>query len=102
MEGALDPGAGWGRATAPGATLGMAASLLLGPLVAVGVSSSPDAVCREHGISADAARAGLADGLEPWLEVPGCDGRVNGWEFLRGSPSPRPWTADAARRVLSP
>jgi hypothetical protein len=54
-----------------------------------------DARCREHGISADAARRELPKlDLDPWLSS------VNGWEFLRGSPTPRERSAAEVRRVL--
>jgi hypothetical protein len=55
-----------------------------------------DARCREHHVSAETARAALGE-----LEVPGCDGRENGWEFLRGSDEPQPLTVEEARRLLA-
>jgi hypothetical protein len=54
-----------------------------------------DARCREHHIAADAARAVL-----PRLDVPMCYDRVNGWDFLRGSPDPRPLEEAEVRRLL--
>jgi hypothetical protein len=54
-----------------------------------------DARCREHRISADAARAALG-----WLSVPSCGDRRNGWELLRGSASPQETTRDEIRRLL--
>lgn len=50
---------------------------------------SVDARCREYGISAEAATRAL-----PWLTIPGAHphgepGECNGWEFLRGSATPR-------------
>jgi hypothetical protein len=36
-----------------------------------------------------------------WLDVPGCAGRENGWQFVRGSASPRSdLTVEEARRLL--
>ena len=48
-----------------------------------------DARCREHGISADAAKRVL-----PWLSIPGTSpqgapGEINGWILLAGSAAPR-------------
>jgi hypothetical protein len=55
-----------------------------------------DARCRAHHIDAATARAAL----EP-LNY-GYFGRVNGWEFLRGSDDPRPVPVEEARRLLQP
>jgi hypothetical protein len=54
-----------------------------------------DARCREHHLAADAARAVL-----PPLDVPMCFERVNGWDFLRGSPEPQPLGEAEVRRLL--
>jgi hypothetical protein len=54
-----------------------------------------DARCREQHIAAEAARAVL-----PELDVPMCFGRVNGWDFLRGSPDPQPYEEAEVRRLL--
>jgi hypothetical protein len=54
-----------------------------------------DARCREYGIDANAARAVL-----PWLGIPGCLRRNNGWTFLRGSADPRPWSPEEIRHLL--
>jgi hypothetical protein len=54
-----------------------------------------DARCREYQIDAAAARAVL-----PWLEIPGCDRRTNGWNFLRGSDNPWPRSPEEVRRLL--
>jgi hypothetical protein len=62
-----------------------------------------DAVCREHRIDRDTARQALTP-----FDVAGCferelDGRVmSGWDFLRGSPDPRPISVEEAREVLAP
>ena len=56
-----------------------------------------DAICRSHGISASTAREALG-----FLQFPlGYEGE-NAWDFLRGSPQPRPMTIDEARRLLFP
>jgi hypothetical protein len=55
-----------------------------------------DARCREYHVSAETARAALGD-----LEIPGCGGRENGWDFLRGSDDPRPISVEEARRLLA-
>jgi hypothetical protein len=54
-----------------------------------------DARCREHHIAAATAR----EVLEPF-DIEGCGGRVNGWDFLHGSPDPRPISFEDARRIL--
>jgi hypothetical protein len=54
-----------------------------------------DARCREHGVSAEAAREAL-----PKLDLGKWASDVNGWEFLRGSPHPRERSAAEVRRVL--
>jgi hypothetical protein len=56
-----------------------------------------DVRCRKHHISADAARAALG-----WLEIPFCGNRKNGWDLLRGSATPQPFTPEQIRRLLSP
>jgi hypothetical protein len=60
-----------------------------------------DALCRQYHIGQATAHAALsADGS---LEISGCGGRENGWDFLRGSPDPDPSiTLGEARRVLAP
>jgi hypothetical protein len=55
-----------------------------------------DARCREHHVSAETARTALGN-----LEIPGCGGRENGWDFLRGSDDPRPISVEEARRLLA-
>lgn len=56
-----------------------------------------DSACRTHRISAVTAREALG-----FLQFPfGYDGE-NAWDFLRGSPQPRPMTVDEARRLLVP
>jgi len=56
-----------------------------------------DLRCREHHISADAARSALG-----WLEIPFCGNRKNGWDLLRGSDTPQPLTQAPIRRLVSP
>lgn len=56
-----------------------------------------DAHCREYQISADAARSVL-----PPLEIPLCPASENGWNFLRGSDTPRIHTARAIEQALLP
>ncbi|OAI51385.1 hypothetical protein AYO44_00825 [Planctomycetaceae bacterium SCGC AG-212-F19] len=55
-----------------------------------------DALCRQHHIAAAVARDVL-----PLFDIAGCGGRVNGWDFLRGSPDPQTVTPDGARRWLA-
>jgi hypothetical protein len=54
-----------------------------------------DAHCRALGIDAATAKAALG-----WLEVPDGSSKENGWDFLRGSDSPRPLSTEEARRLL--
>jgi hypothetical protein len=59
-----------------------------------------DARCREHHIDAATARQAL-----PAFEIAGMGGEIDGrplsgWDLLRGSPDPRPMTADEARPLL--
>jgi hypothetical protein len=54
-----------------------------------------DARCRAQGIDAATAKAALG-----WLEVPDGSPKENGWDFLRGSDSPRPLTVEQVRRLL--
>jgi hypothetical protein len=54
-----------------------------------------DARCREQDISAEAARGVL----EP-LDIPGSGNRINGWDFLCGSPHPRQWRPEEVKRLL--
>src|SRR6185312_11756620 len=51
-----------------------------------------DAVCREHHISAAAARQVLGK-----LDIPCSFEVIDGWEFLRGSDDPRPLSPVATR-----
>lgn len=56
-----------------------------------------DARCREHRIGRATAMAAL-----PFLDVPGCQNRENGWELLWGSPDPDPSvTPEEARHRLA-
>jgi hypothetical protein len=54
-----------------------------------------DARCRQQHIDRDTAREALG-----WLDIPGAEGRENGWELLWGSSQPRPVSVDEARRLL--
>jgi hypothetical protein len=54
-----------------------------------------DARCREHHISAAAAREALGK-----LEMPCSLGVIDGWEFLRGSDNPRPLPPEEVKRLL--
>jgi hypothetical protein len=54
-----------------------------------------DARCRQHHISAAAARQALGR-----LNIPDSLDVIDGWEFLRGSDDPRPWPPDEIRRIL--
>jgi hypothetical protein len=54
-----------------------------------------DARCREHHLDADTAREAL-----PPLEIPAAYTPINGYDFLWGSPDPRPCTVEEARRLL--
>jgi hypothetical protein len=54
-----------------------------------------DARCRRLHIGRDTAVQAL-----PFLDVPDSGERENGWLLLRGSPDPRPVTAEDARRLL--
>jgi hypothetical protein len=57
-----------------------------------------DDLCRRHGIAAGAARQALGR-----LEIPysGEPPRIDGWEFLQGSPDPRPIDGEAVRDLLT-
>jgi hypothetical protein len=55
-----------------------------------------DAVCREHHISAAAARQALG----PFHSNALYEERVNGWDFLRGSDDPHPLPAAEVKRLL--
>jgi hypothetical protein len=55
-----------------------------------------DAACRMHGIDAATARAALG-----FLQFPASYRGDNAWDFLRGSPAPRPMSVDEARTLLS-
>jgi hypothetical protein len=60
-----------------------------------------DARCRQYRIAAATAREAMNPGGERPLDIPGCDGREDGWEFLRGSDDPDPTiTPGQARRLL--
>jgi hypothetical protein len=54
-----------------------------------------DSRCREHRIGAATARAALC-----WKVVPDGSTKENGWDFLRGSDNPLPWSVEAARKAL--
>jgi hypothetical protein len=54
-----------------------------------------DARCRRLHIDRDTAREALE-----WLDIPGAEGRENGWELLWGSSQPCPVSVDEARRLL--
>jgi hypothetical protein len=62
-----------------------------------------DSLCQLHHIDADTARQAL-----PAFDIAGClerkiDGHViTGWDFLRGSDTPRPISPDQARQLLEP
>jgi hypothetical protein len=66
-----------------------------GQMAALRRIEAVDAVCRAHHIDRDTARQALDR-----LEVPGCQGRRNGWELLHGSDAPEPVSAEVARRLL--
>ena len=53
------------------------------------------AFCREHHISAEAARRELGE-----LTMPESNTIVNGWEFLRGSDEPKDWSPEEVRGML--
>jgi hypothetical protein len=53
------------------------------------------AFCKEHRISAEAARRELSD-----LKMPESNTIVNGWEFLRGSDDPKDWSPKEVREML--
>jgi hypothetical protein len=57
-----------------------------------------DARCREAGISADAARRALGRLDIPFSGDP--TPRINGWDLLRGSPTPRELSPDRVGRLL--
>ncbi len=59
-----------------------------------------DRRCRELGISAHDARGALGTLVIPYSGDP--SPRINGWELLRGSQSPRPISAADARSLLLP
>jgi hypothetical protein len=66
-----------------------------------------DAACREHHVGREAAiealtyPEGLGEGKPATpLEIPLNATPVNGWEFLRGSPDPRPVLPEEIRRLL--
>jgi len=54
-----------------------------------------DQCCRDHGISAEAARRSLGR-----LTIPGSD-RIDGWELLRGSDRPTELLDEEVRRILA-
>lgn len=54
-----------------------------------------DVRCRQHRIQRETAQAAL-----PWLEIPHCYQRENGWEFLWGSPEPLALSVEEAGRIL--
>jgi hypothetical protein len=54
-----------------------------------------DSRCRELRLDAATARAALG-----WKEVPEGSTKENGWDFLRGSDNPLPWSVEAARKAL--
>jgi hypothetical protein len=54
-----------------------------------------DTRCREHHISADTAREALSR-----LRVPECNDSDNGWDLLRGSDDPWPWSVEEVRRLI--
>jgi hypothetical protein len=54
-----------------------------------------DARCREHRIAAETAHMALGR-----LDLPYDDRTGQGWQFLRGSDDPLPWTVEDARRLL--
>jgi hypothetical protein len=62
-----------------------------------------DALCREHHIDAETARAALS-----YFCPAGCGERdvngqpISGWDLLRGSPDPRPVSVEEARSLLLP
>jgi hypothetical protein len=55
-----------------------------------------DARCRELGISAETARQAL-----PPFKLWSCDEEISPWEFLHGSPDPRPISVEQARQLLT-
>ncbi|HEY7158512.1 MAG TPA: hypothetical protein VH575_31495, partial [Gemmataceae bacterium] len=56
-----------------------------------------DARCRQHHISAAAARQALGE-----FNIPFSLGVVDGWEFLCGSDDPRPLPPEEVKRLLDP
>jgi hypothetical protein len=56
-----------------------------------------DALCRQHHISAAAARQALGQ-----MEIPLSNGVVDGWDFLCGSDDPRPLPPEEVKRLLAP
>jgi hypothetical protein len=62
-----------------------------------------DSLCRLHHMDAETARKAL-----PPFDIAGCferevDGHVlSGWDFLRGSDTPRPISLEQARQILEP
>jgi hypothetical protein len=65
------------------------------------------AVAPDAGLPAGVPWAALvltsADKPPCWLEIPGCQERENGWDFLRGSNNPRSdLTVEEARLLLAP
>jgi hypothetical protein len=54
-----------------------------------------DAFCKDHHISADAARRELSG-----LHMPESNTVIDGWEFLRGSDDARDWTPDEIRELI--
>jgi len=56
-----------------------------------------DALCREHRISATAARQVLGH-----LDIPLSLDVINGWEFLRGSDDPLPLPPEEVKRLFDP
>jgi hypothetical protein len=67
-------------------------------LAALRIIDEVDALCVQHHISADQARAVL-----PRLAIEGNEGRerVDPWLFLHGSPSPEPHSPEEVRRLLA-
>jgi hypothetical protein len=60
-----------------------------------------DAVCREHGIRADTARAALKNLGMASFQIAGSGESDNGWNLLRGSADPRPLSVEEATHFLA-